>query len=92
MQESDHDFHWHGPEPPMRVPARSWGENPYPHTYALDGQGHCDADCQACAWNKARQLKMREDLGYPARAYTPTVGDLKFLNDMKVAWYGDNRK
>jgi hypothetical protein len=35
---------------------------------------------------------MREDLGYPARAYTPTVDDLKFLNDMKVAWYGDNRK
>ncbi len=84
------DFHWHGDPPPMHVPAQHWDKNPHSHDFRL-GSSECEEDCPACAWNKARALKQREDLQMPPKAYTPTDADMKFLAGIKVSWYGDKR-
>ncbi len=89
--DEERGFFWHGPAPPMRVPARGWGKNPYEHLYALDGRGSCDSACEACAWNRARALKQREDFGSPTPPIIPTADDLKFLAELKVRWEGDKR-
>jgi hypothetical protein len=85
-------FFWHGPEPPMRVPARDWLKNPYEHMpqVAMPGGG-CDEECEACKWNRARALKEREDLGLPPKPVELTHLDRVFLALLQVAWDGDNR-
>ena len=92
MFERDDEIQWHGFPPPMNTPAQYWGRNPHAHDYVEDGHGACESDCPCCAWNKARALKQREDLGFPAKSYAPTADDMKFLADLKISWYGDDRK
>ncbi len=89
--DEERGFFWHGKPPDMRTPSQYWGTNPHAHDFVEGAYGTCEDDCRACAWNKARALKQREDLQMSPKAYTPTDADMKFLADVRVSWYGDRR-
>lgn len=90
--EPEQSFHWHGPEPPMRVPAANWGVNPYEHTPPFsEATGVCDAECEACLWNRARHLKQREDLCMPPATVILTEYDKLFMKMANISWEGDKR-
>jgi len=92
MISEEHDWFWHGPEPPMHIPARSWRKSPYEHECHLADAAGCDPDdCPACRWTMLRELKEREDLGKPPRSVVLTAADIKLLKAAKISWHGDLR-
>lgn len=90
MFDNDDGVHWHGAAPPSHLPAKDWGRNPHQHTLDQERLG-CAEGCPACLWNRARNLRSREDLNYPPIAYVPNELDMKMLAAMKIDWFGDNR-